>query len=140
MEFIERYIFHCNSSPKIGFLLPQQPYKPKLTTKIQPATIRTTTRSADTTIKFIIAFIINTASSLTIIHQIFQSEHNSIYPTIFILIHNLIAYTTLCTNELKSDKKTITMAKYPPKRLSNQYNQRTSIHRHVKVKRPKKLQ
>ena len=32
------------------------------------------------------------------------------------------------------------MAKYPPKRLDNQSNQRTSINRHVKVKRPKNIQ
>ena len=32
------------------------------------------------------------------------------------------------------------MAKSPPKRLNNKSNQRTSTHRHVKVKCPKKLQ
>ena len=32
------------------------------------------------------------------------------------------------------------MAKFPPERLKSKSNQRTSIHRHIKVKRPKKLQ
>ena len=32
------------------------------------------------------------------------------------------------------------MAKYPPKLLDNESNQRTSIHRNAKVERPKKLQ
>ena len=32
------------------------------------------------------------------------------------------------------------MAKSPPKHLESQFNQITSTHRHVKVKRPKKLQ
>ena len=72
--------------------------------------------------------------------KIIQSAHNSVYPTIFILIHNLITYTTLRTNHLKSDKNTIIMAKSLPKRLNNQSNQRTSTHCHVKVKRPDKLQ
>ena len=58
----------------------------------------------------------------------------------FILIQNLITYTTLRTNHLKSDKDTITMAKYPLKILKNQSNQRTSIHCHITVKRPKKIQ
>ena len=52
----------------------------------------------------------------------------------------MITYTTLRTNHLKSDKNTIAMAKYPPKRLDYQYNQRTVIHRHVKVKYPKNIQ
>ena len=32
------------------------------------------------------------------------------------------------------------MAKSPPKRLESQSNWRTSIHRHIKLERPKKLQ
>ena len=57
-----------------------------------------------------------------------------------ILIHNLITYTTLCTNHLKSDKNTIPMAKDPPECLVNKSNQRTSIQCHVKVKLPKNIQ
>ena len=117
---------------------PQQPYETKVTTKTQPTTIRKTTRSEDTKITFIIALIINSASSSMMIGQIIHSEHNSVYPTIFILIHNLITYTNLNTNHLKSDKNTITMTKSPTKCLNNQSNQRTSIHHHVKVKCPKK--
>ena len=56
------------------------------------------------------------------------------------MIHNLITYTILRINHLKFYKNTFTIAKSPPKRLENQSNQRTSIQRHVKVKRPKKLQ
>ena len=56
------------------------------------------------------------------------------------MIHNLITYTTLRTNRLKSDKNTLTMDKSPPKHLDIQSNQRTSIHQHVKVNRPNKLQ
>ena len=82
----------------------------------------------------------NVASSLMIIRQILQSENNSIYPTIFIIIHNLITYTTLCTNHLKLYKKNIIMAKSPLKRHKYQSNWRTSIQRRVKVKRTKKLQ
>ena len=75
-----------------------------------------------------------------IILQILQSAHNSFYTTIFILIHNQVTYTTLRTNDLKSDKNTINMAKSSPKRLDIKYNQRTSIYQHLKLKRPKKLQ
>ena len=122
------------------FPSPQQPYKLKLTTTTQPTTVQTTIRSADTTITIIVTFVVNNVSSLKIIRQILQSSHNPVYPTIFILIHNLITYTTLCTNHLKSDKNTITVTKYPPKLPENQSNQRTSIHRHFKVKCPKNLQ
>ena len=82
----------------------------------------------------------NTSNILTIIYQILQLAQNSVYSTIFILIHNLITYTTLHTNHLKSNKNTITMAKSPPKRLDNKSNQRTSIQCHVKVKLPKNIQ
>ena len=43
-------------------------------------------------------------------------------------------------NPLKLDKNTITVAKFTPKCLDNQSNQRTSIHRYVEVKHHKKLQ
>ena len=75
-----------------------------------------------------------------IIQRMLQSAHNSVYSIIFILINNLITCTILCTIHLNSYKNTITVAKYPTKGLKNQYNQRTSIHGHVKVKRPKNLQ
>ena len=84
---------------------PQKLYKPKLTTTNQPTTIRTNTQSVDTKITPIIKLIINTAISLTITCRIIQSAHNSVYPTIFILIHNLITYRTLRTNNLKSEGK-----------------------------------
>ena len=56
------------------------------------------------------------------------------------MIHNLINYTTLSTNHLKSDKNTITMAKSSPKRLENQSNRRNIIHHQGKLNNPKKLQ
>ena len=56
------------------------------------------------------------------------------------LVHNLITYTTIHTNHLKASKNTITMVKYPPKRLANQSNQRTIIHRHAQVKCRKNIQ
>ena len=74
------------------------------------------------------------------IHLIIQSAQNSFYPTIFNLIHNLITYTTIRTNHLKMDKNTFTMVKYPPKLLESHSNRRTIIQRHIKLKRPKKLQ
>ena len=89
--------------------------------------------------KSIITSIINTASSSTSICRIFQSAQNLVYTTIFTLIDTLITYTTLRTNHLKSNKNTVTMAKYPPKHLDSQLYQRTSIRRHVKMKRPKNL-
>ena len=89
--------------------------------------------SADTINTIIITSIIITTTSLMLIRWILQSEHNSVYPTIFTLIHNLITYTTLRTNHPKS-KNTFTMAKYPPKFLKSQPNLRTRAHRHVKVK------
>ena len=119
---------------------PKQPYKPKLTTTTPPPTFIKTLLSADTAITTVITFIFNTVISSTIILQILQTAQNSVYPTIFILIHNLIPYTTLCTYYLKSDKNTITMAKYPHKLLENQSNRRSIIHCHIKLKRPKKLQ
>ena len=90
---------------KTFFSPPQQYYKPKLTTTTQPTTVQTTIRSADTVETIIIVFIINPARSSTSINQIIQSAQNSVYPTIFTLIHNLITHTTLHTNHLKSDKK-----------------------------------
>ena len=119
---------------------PQQSYEPKLTAVTQPTTIRTTIRSKDTINTIIVTLIIKTASSLMLILQILQSAHNSVYSTVFILIHNLITYTTLRNNHLKSDKNTFTMAKSPPKRPESQSNQISSIHCHVKSKIPKKLQ
>ena len=91
-------------------------------------------QSEDTINTIIITFIINTTNSSTSIRQILQSAQNSVYPTTFTLIHNLITYTTLRINHLKSDKKIFTMAKSPPKLLESQSNQRTRIHRHIKVK------
>ena len=119
---------------------PQQPYRLKLTTATQLTTIRAKIRSADTINTIIIMFTINTTSSLKSIRRILKLAQNSVYPTIFTLIHNLITCTSLRTNHLKSDKNTFTMAKYPPKRLEIPSNQRTSIHRHVNMKRLKKLQ
>ena len=83
--------------------------------------------------------MINTASSPVIIRQILQLAYNSVYLTIVFLIHNLITYTTLRNKHLKLDKKIITVAKSPPKRLDDQSNKRTNIHGHVKVNRPKNL-
>ena len=97
-------------------------------------------QSADTINTIIIIFIIDTTSSTTSIFQIIQLAQNSVYPTIFTVINNLITYTTLRSNHLKLDKKNFTMAKSQPKTLESQSNQITSIHRHVKVKIPKKLQ
>ena len=56
------------------------------------------------------------------------------------MIQDLITYTKWSTNHLKLNKNTNNMAKYPPKHLNIRSNQRTIIQRHVKVKRPKKLQ
>ena len=39
------------------------------------------------------------------IRLILQSAQNSVYPTIFTLIHNLITYTTLRTNHQKPEKR-----------------------------------
>ena len=129
-----------HNSSKIGLSLPQQSYKPKLTTTTQPTTIWTTIQSADTIKTIIITFIINSASSSTLILQILQLVQNSVYPTIFTLIHNLITYTTLRTNYLKLKKKNLPVSKSLPKRRNIQSNQRTSIHRNFKVKRNKKIQ
>ena len=129
-----------DSFSKYMFFPSPESYKPKLATTTQPTTIITTIQSSDTINTIIITLIINTASSLTLIRQILQSAHNSVYPTIFTLSHNLINYTTLRTNHLKSDKNTFTMAKYPPKCPEIQSNRRNSIPHHVKVKIPKKLQ
>ena len=112
---------------------PQQPYECKLTTKTKPSITWTTIQSEDTISTIIITFIINTTSSLTEIQ-------NSVYSTIFTIIHNLITYTNVRTSHLELDKNTFTMDKSPPKCLEMQSNQRTSIWRHVKVKRSKKLQ
>ena len=76
-------------------------------------------------IPIVFTFIINTASSLTTIRQILQLANNLVDPAIFIIIHNLVTYTTLRTNHLKSDKNTIIMAKSPPKHPKNKSNQRT---------------
>ena len=54
-----------------------------------------------------------------------------------ILIHNLITYTTLRTNHLKSDKNTTTIAKSPPKLPNNQSNQIIIIHSNVRGKKPR---
>ena len=134
---IHTILYDFHNSSKIGFSPPQQPCKLKITTTTQPTAILTTVRLSDTTI--IIAFIINTTISLTIIHWILQSKHNPVYPTIFILINNLITYKTLRTNHLNLEKHHH-HGQLTPKCLDNQSNLIPSIHRRVKVKRPKKLQ
>ena len=113
---------------------PNNPTKPKPTTTTHPIKIQITTYLADTTIKF----TFNISSSPTIIHQILQLLPNSVYPTIFILNHNLITYTILRTMHLQLGENSITIAKSPPKRFINKSNQRSSIHRKVQFKRPKK--
>ena len=55
------------------------------------------------------------------------------------MIQNLITNKNLPTNHFRLDKNTIAMAKYPPKHLDIKSNKITKIHRHVKVKRLKKL-
>ena len=119
---------------------PQQPCEPIPTTTTQPTTIRTMILLEDIINKIIITYIINTASSLTSIRRIIQSAQNSVYPKIFTLTHNLITHTTLLKTTLNWTKNTSTIVKPPPKRLESQSNQRTRIHRHVKVEIPKNLQ
>ena len=125
---------------KTFFSPPQQYYKPKLTTTTQPTTVQTTIQLAYTVNEIIIIIIVNTISSSTLIHKILRFSQNSVYPTIFTLIHKLTIYTTLCTKHLKTDRNTFNMAKSPTKCLESQLNQKASIHCHVKVKRPRKLQ